>query len=296
MRPPLRAPLAGLARLAPAPRILPATRAPRRALAVVAARVALGALAALAATVATAAPSRPPPSPAVALAMAATPAAAPTAAPTAIAGTSGLTSTSGLSSTSGPLGLASGLAPTGEQVEIQVPPSIVFEVTDLAEGSIGAQSPFVIAFRGARLAPGRSLRIAARLDSPLPSGTTVTFHGRNPRGGTCASGSVEAASFTEVFSNTPSITAGGCELTWALANSTRIRRAGRYALTLRWQIESTITPRDAALAAARAAATAAAASAVALPLPASLRLPFGPGPKGTAAGIPPSGRPHPGPR
>jgi hypothetical protein len=155
--------------------------------------------------------------------------------------------------TAAPLGLTPAPVPGDERVAIRLPPDVTFEVNDLAAGTFAALQPFALSFHGARLAPGRTLRISVRVDTQLAPGIAVSFRCRNPQGGNCSSGSLSAATFTEVFTGAGGITAGGCELAWTLACGAKVRRAGRYAVTMRWQIESVISDRDAALAAARSA-------------------------------------------
>ncbi len=173
---------------------------------------------------------------------------------------------------------------SGEQVEVDLPQHIAFEVTDLAGGAVSALSPAPIAFRGARLAPGRALHISVRLDTPLPPGAVVSFRGRNAQGGTCRSAGLSAATFTEIFAGTGSASAGGCQLAWTLACGSRVHRAGRYALTLRWRLESTLSDRAAALAAAGASQAQPAALAAPSP-PAPARIPVAATSRDGAAGF-----------
>jgi len=149
-----------------------------------------------------------------------------------------------------PPGLSPAVGSSDERVDISLAPSILFALTDLAAGPVAAFQPFPLSFRGARLAPSRTLRISVRLETALAPGIVVSFRGRDARGGACADGTLSAATYTEVFLATGGATAGGCEAVWTLACGARVRRAGRYTVTLRWQIESVVSDRAAALAAA----------------------------------------------
>lgn len=142
-----------------------------------------------------------------------------------------------------PPGLSPAVAGSGERVDIRLAPTVFFAVTDVAAGPVPAAEPFPLSFRGAQVAPGRILRISVRLESPLPPGGYASFRGRDARGGRCAEGRLSAATYTEVFTAIDGATAGACDLVWTLECGDRVRRAGRYTLTLRWQIESVVSAR-----------------------------------------------------
>jgi hypothetical protein len=123
----------------------------------------------------------------------------------------------------------------GEQVEIELPPSVVFQVFDVRGGPVTARAPFPLAWRGARLAAGNTLRISVRLETP---DARLAFRGSGPRGGTCGNGHLTPGAFIRVFDSAAGATSGGCDLLWQLDTLGAVKRSGRYAVALRWKIES----------------------------------------------------------
>ena len=128
-----------------------------------------------------------------------------------------------------------GTPASGEQVAVQLPPSVLFQVYDLRGGPVAARAPFPVAWSGARLASGNSLRISVRLETP---GVRLSFQGRGPRGGTCGNGYLTAGAFIRVFDGFAGATAGGCDLLWQLDSLGAVKRSGTYPVALRWKIES----------------------------------------------------------
>ncbi len=122
-----------------------------------------------------------------------------------------------------------------EKTEIQLPPNVVFDVTDVQAAAVTARDPFPIAFQGARLAAGKALRISVRLET---AGVRLAFQGRGQRGGSCSDGHLTAGAFVRVFESTASASSGGCSFLWRLEGFGKTRRAGRLVVTLRWQLES----------------------------------------------------------
>jgi len=122
-----------------------------------------------------------------------------------------------------------------EKAEIQLPPTVVFDVTDVQAAAVAARDPFPIAFQGARLAAGKVLRISVRLET---AGVRLAFQGRGQRGGSCGDGHLTAGAFVRVFESTAGASSGGCSFLWRLEGFGKTRRAGRLVVTLRWQLES----------------------------------------------------------
>ncbi|HEV8578334.1 MAG TPA: hypothetical protein VGX68_04570 [Thermoanaerobaculia bacterium] len=136
--------------------------------------------------------------------------------------------------------LAAATAYGQEQVRIQVPESVVFEVLD-AKTKSGAP-PSRLAFDQAILASDHRLRVsvrAERLDfasSGAPPRIFFTAHGA--RGGTGFSGPLRETDFTPVFEGDPFALAGGVEIAWTLERFQDLGGARVYPVFLRWKVES----------------------------------------------------------
>jgi hypothetical protein len=152
--------------------------------------------------------------------------------------------------TTAPPGLSPQVGSSNEQAQVSVAQSVVFDVTNVSLVSVAALHPFALSYRGARLAPGRTVRISARLEEPLAPDSVISFRGSDARGGNCADGRLSAATYTEIFVATGGATAGGCDLAWTLKFGPRVHQAGHYSVTVRWQFESVVSNGAAALSAA----------------------------------------------
>jgi hypothetical protein len=96
-----------------------------------------------------------------------------------------------------------------EQVRVQVPDSVIFEILDLEGPAIAAVSR--LSFDHVLLAPGNCLRI---------------------------SGPLRPGDYTTVFESSPLALAGSVDLSWTLEPAGRFDRSGARAVTLRWKVES----------------------------------------------------------
>jgi hypothetical protein len=125
-----------------------------------------------------------------------------------------------------------------EQVRIQVPESVVFQVFDLQAKA--AAPPSRLSFDHALLTSGSRLRISVRAEGlDLAGGPArIFFAAGNAYGGTGFSGSLREADYTPVFESGPCALSGGVEIAWSLAPLGRFDRAGARAVTLRWKVES----------------------------------------------------------
>jgi hypothetical protein len=110
-----------------------------------------------------------------------------------------------------------------EQVQIEMPAEVV--VAGAALGSRAARNAFPLEFHGARLGQGKALRISLRLEPSVPTGTRISFQGRNPKGGTCGSGQLSPGTFIEVFQSSPGASSGGCDIYWTLESGGEAGRA-----------------------------------------------------------------------
>jgi hypothetical protein len=127
-----------------------------------------------------------------------------------------------------------------EQVQIEMPAAIVVVLAGARQGSLPAHNAFPLAFHGARLGPGKALRISLRLDPSAPAGTRITFQGRSPRGGTCGSGHLSPGIFVQVFQGWAGASSGGCDLYWSVESGGEPGRAARSQVGVRWKLESVI--------------------------------------------------------
>jgi len=125
-----------------------------------------------------------------------------------------------------------------EEVQLDLSPGTAFEIHDVGEGAVTGRSPFLIAIRRARLAPGKILRISVSLDASTPPGIRVSFQPRSSQGGTCRAGSLLPGSSVPVFESAGGMVTASCELRWILDGFLPPRQAGSTLLTLHWKLES----------------------------------------------------------
>lgn len=121
-----------------------------------------------------------------------------------------------------------------EQIRIQVPDSVTFEILDLEGPATAGVSR--LAFDHALLAPGNRLRISVRAETDLAA--RVRFTAANVRGGVAFSGPLRPGDYTPVFESSPLALAGNVELSWTLEPRGRFDRSGARGVTLRWKVES----------------------------------------------------------
>jgi hypothetical protein len=124
-----------------------------------------------------------------------------------------------------------------EQVRIQVPPAVVFPVTDL---HVKTTTTTLLSFDHALLAPGSRLRISVRAEG-LDLGTgalaRVSYAAR-AHGGIAFSASLRDTELTPIFESDPLTLAGTVEIAWTLEPPGRFDRAGNHSVTLRWKVEA----------------------------------------------------------
>lgn len=117
-----------------------------------------------------------------------------------------------------------------EQVRLQVPGAVSFEVLDL-EASATAVSR--LSFDHVLLAPGNRLRISVRAETDPAA--RIRFTTTNSRGGVAFGGALHPGDYTVVFESSPLALTGGVDLNWVLEP---IGRFGSHGMTLRWKVES----------------------------------------------------------
>ncbi|HYO15014.1 MAG TPA: hypothetical protein VE685_17610 [Thermoanaerobaculia bacterium] len=130
-------------------------------------------------------------------------------------------------------------APAGfqEQVDLDLPDSVIFQITDVLRDCTAG--PSLLSFRHALLQPGRKLRIGVRIEG-LERGTghRVSFKTAAARGGTGFRGRLRPTEFTTVFESAPAASSGSVEILWTLDAAGRTSRAGPREIMLRWKLES----------------------------------------------------------
>jgi hypothetical protein len=144
---------------------------------------------------------------------------------------------------------AGGSAAAQETVHVNAPLAVNFSVTDVTRSTTGNPDPGTLAFSGADLIPGRSLRISIQADAATftpPSGPgmaagKVSWVIAGAAGGTGSNGTLSSSSYALVFESDPGRTSGHVDLTWVLAPPDPGIRAGAHQLTIRWKLEA-ITP------------------------------------------------------
>jgi hypothetical protein len=142
-------------------------------------------------------------------------------------------------------GLLIGSAVLGESVDITVPSTVAFIVTNVGASSGGAPNPATISFSNAQLLPGRALRISVKADSATftpPGGVAIpvssiswTCNGVN---GTGFAGTVTSAGYTQVYQSDAGAESGSCSMAWSIAAPGASILAGYHFADLRWMLES----------------------------------------------------------
>ena len=138
-----------------------------------------------------------------------------------------------------------GSAVVGETVDITVPSTVTFIITNVAASSGGVPNPTTISFSNAQLLPGRALRISVKADSATftpPGGAAIpvsniswTCNGVN---GTGFAGTVTSAGYTQVYQSDADPSSGSCSIAWSIAAPGASILAGYHLLDLRWMFES----------------------------------------------------------
>lgn len=125
-----------------------------------------------------------------------------------------------------------------ERVDLALPESVLFQVTDLAAKGAPVTTP--LAFRRVLLLPGRALRISARAEVAGSAGEApaISFATTRARGGTGSWGRLRSGDYTPVFESAPLAAWGDVEIAWRLESAGKVERAGPHTVTLRWKVES----------------------------------------------------------
>lgn len=131
-------------------------------------------------------------------------------------------------------GLAAPPSQAQEQVRVQVPDSVIFEILDLQGPATAAVSR--LSFDHVLLAPGNRLRISVRAEADLAA--RIRFTAANARGGVAFGGPLRPGDYTTVFESSPLALAGSVDLSWTLEPMGRFDRSGSRGVTLRWKVES----------------------------------------------------------
>ncbi len=141
------------------------------------------------------------------------------------------------------LGVAS-----AESVDITVPTSVGFSITDIARSTTGRPNPTTFSFADADLVVGHVLRISVKANTPdfiPPDGTAIPASNiswtiSSPENGAGFNGNLSSASYTVVYQSKVNPTSGSVDLIWNLpAQGTGIR-AGEHTLSLTWKMESVV--------------------------------------------------------
>jgi hypothetical protein len=143
------------------------------------------------------------------------------------------------------LGFLASTAAFAESVNITLPSTVAFNVTNVTLNTGGGTS--AISYTSASLTLTHRLRIRIRADAAQftpPAGAStipaanVSWTTSGASGGTGYSGTLTAASFTRVFLSNPSPTTGSVNVTWTLSAPGASIRAGSHRLTAHWRVES----------------------------------------------------------
>ncbi|MHB1461835.1 MAG: hypothetical protein ACYC1M_11185 [Armatimonadota bacterium] len=137
---------------------------------------------------------------------------------------------------------------SAESVDISVPSSIGFYVTDVTMPTTGSPNPTAVSFSNANLNLGNSLRISIKADTTdfvTPSGggaaipaAYVSWTTSGAVGGTGFNGSLNYLTFTDVFQSVANPLSGTVDMSWRLAPLPAGIRAGNHTLSITWKLES----------------------------------------------------------
>lgn len=137
---------------------------------------------------------------------------------------------------------------SAESVDISVPSSIGFYVTDVTTPTTGSPNPTAVSFSNASLDLGKSLRISIKADTtdfatPSGGGTAipaayVSWTTSGAVGGTGFNGSLNYLTFSDVFQSVANPLSGTVDMSWRLAPLPAGIRAGNHTLSITWKLES----------------------------------------------------------
>jgi hypothetical protein len=124
---------------------------------------------------------------------------------------------------------------------------VSFWVTDITAPTDGAPDPTTVSFSNASLNGGSSLRISVSADSAtfaVPGGGTaipasaLSWIASGAVGGAGSSGTVDSASYTQVYQSDANPSSGSVDLSWQLSALPAGVAAGDHTLTVRYRFES----------------------------------------------------------
>lgn len=134
-----------------------------------------------------------------------------------------------------------------DSVNVTLPPSVSFMVTDITQSTTGNPSPTAVTFTDYAPGGGSNLHIsiqssAADFTKPGDAGTAIpaaklSWNAGSPSaGGATFSGTLSAVTYTEVYHGNAA--SNSFDLTWTLAPLDPTIRAGTHALVATWKVES----------------------------------------------------------
>jgi len=135
-----------------------------------------------------------------------------------------------------------------ESVNISMPASVLFFVTDVGMSTTGSPNPTTVSFESAQLDSGKALKISVQADAASftpPSGMAipalnVSWTTSGAVGGTGSNGTLNASSYNQVYQSFADPSTGSVNITWTLASPGSGIRAGDHTLTVRWKLESVV--------------------------------------------------------
>lgn len=142
--------------------------------------------------------------------------------------------------------LGAGVTFAQETVDVTVPISATFFVTDVSLSTTGSPNPTTVSFSNAGLSSGNALRISVQADAAdftPPAGNAIpaskiSWTTSNPQGGIGSNGTLISTAFTQLYQSNTDPTSGSVDATWTLDAPGSGIRAGNHTLTLRWKFES----------------------------------------------------------
>ena len=135
-------------------------------------------------------------------------------------------------------------------VNITIPASVTFSVTNVNVSTDGTPDPFIISFTDAgRIGPRQAFRISVRAQSSIftpPAGSSipasdVSWTISSAQGGTGYAGTLSSTAYTVVYQSVNDPSSGSVSLVWDLAApGAGGIRAGNHTLLLTWKLEVVI--------------------------------------------------------
>ena len=141
---------------------------------------------------------------------------------------------------------AAAVARAALSVDVVLPASVTFTVTNVAIATTGSPNPTTVTWSNAKIPVAKAVRFSVMADAASftpPSGNTipaarVSWTVSNAQNGTGANGTLSASAWTQVFQSVANPSSGSFDVTWTLAAVSGLGiRSGTHTLTLRWKIE-----------------------------------------------------------